>query len=110
MQSATQLIREPTTGPAPARRPFHWTLPAAVILLCGMWATAVWTAGQVQADPPVRQVALNGVHAGAIHRQLSAHAGHRPPRRLLVRSTAAALVSQAGWWGATVIGFLSSQG
>ncbi|QSY48786.1 MULTISPECIES: hypothetical protein [Streptomyces] len=50
-------------------------------------------------------VALNGVHAMALHRRLL---GHRASRPLLARCAASVLLSQAGWWGATGIGFLNS--
>ena len=56
-------------------------------------------------------VTWNGLVATLLHRRLSAgalHAGGRSPGRLLL--TAALLsagVSQAGWWGAMVIGFVN---
>ncbi|MFF3246385.1 hypothetical protein ACFYWY_22220 [Streptomyces sp. NPDC002870] len=54
-------------------------------------------------------VALNGVHAHALHRSLAEQAGGRVERRLLVRAAMSAVVSQVGWWGAVGIGFLNSQ-
>lgn len=51
-------------------------------------------------------VGLNGINASSIHRHLSA-SGATLPRRLLVRSVIAAGVSQAGWWGAVLIGFVN---
>ncbi|MFI2346568.1 hypothetical protein ACH492_05800 [Streptomyces sp. NPDC019443] len=54
-------------------------------------------------------VALNGVHAHALHRSLAEQAGGQVERRLLVRGAMSAVVSQVGWWGAVGIGFLNSQ-
>ncbi|MFI5689561.1 hypothetical protein [Streptomyces sp. NPDC051636] len=54
-------------------------------------------------------IALNGVHAQALHRTLVGRGGARPPRRLLVRGVISAVLSQLGWWGAVTIGFLNSQ-
>lgn len=54
-------------------------------------------------------VALNGVHAHALHRSLARQAGGPLDRRLLVRGAMSAVVSQAGWWGAVAIGFLNGQ-
>lgn len=51
---------------------------------------------------------LNGVQAFALHAQLQA-AGGPLPGRLLRRAAATAVISQAGWWTATVIGFLTHQ-
>ncbi|MER8047566.1 hypothetical protein [Streptomyces sp. NPDC094032] len=58
----------------------------------------------------VLAVTLNGLYAhrlGQLLERFRTHGG--VPRRLLVRSGVAATVSQAGWWGATFIGFLNSQ-
>lgn len=52
---------------------------------------------------------LNGVQAMAVQRQMD-RAGGDPPRRLLLRSAGTAVLSQVGWWGAAVVGFLSTQG
>ena len=54
-------------------------------------------------------IALNGVHAQALHRALVEQGGERPVRRLLVRGGISAVVSQLGWWGAVGIGFVNSQ-
>ncbi|WP_031488195.1 hypothetical protein, partial [Streptomyces bicolor] len=54
-------------------------------------------------------IALNGVHAQALHRTLVDQAGSRPPQRLLVHGALSAVLSQLGWWGALTIGFLNSQ-
>ncbi|MFD0149779.1 hypothetical protein ACWGQ4_22665 [Streptomyces sp. NPDC055721] len=54
-------------------------------------------------------IALNGVHATALHHRL-ADLGHRSPTTgLLMRGGASAVVSQISWWGAVVIGFLNSR-
>ena len=55
-------------------------------------------------------VALNGLYAGQIQRALHRYGdGAAIPRPLMMRSMAAAAVSQVGWWTATIIGFLSAQ-
>ena len=51
---------------------------------------------------------LNGVQAFSLHAQLQAAPGPLPGR-LLRRAAATAVISQAGWWTATVIGFLTHQ-
>jgi hypothetical protein len=53
-------------------------------------------------------LALNGVQAIALQSRLDALRG-TPSRALLAWSSASALVSQAGWWTATLIGFLTHQ-
>ncbi|MFI8962958.1 hypothetical protein ACIGO8_12625 [Streptomyces sp. NPDC053493] len=58
----------------------------------------------------VLAVTLNGLHAHRLGQLLERFREHGAvPRRLLVRSGAAAAISQLGWWGATAIGFLNSQ-
>ncbi|MEV6972679.1 hypothetical protein [Kitasatospora sp. NPDC093806] len=54
-------------------------------------------------------IALNGVYATTLHRRLAAYGERRPPARLLARGAGSALVSQAGWWGAVLIGFYNTQ-
>ncbi|MGW0700187.1 hypothetical protein ACWD0A_12910 [Streptomyces sp. NPDC002867] len=54
-------------------------------------------------------IALNGVHAHALHRSLAEQAGGQVANRLLVRGAISVVVSQVGWWGAVGIGFLNSQ-
>jgi hypothetical protein len=55
-------------------------------------------------------VTVNGLHAGAVHGALlQASTTSQPlPRRLLARGLVVGAVSQLGWWGATVIGFLNT--
>ncbi|WP_322767338.1 hypothetical protein [Frankia sp. Cr1] len=53
-------------------------------------------------------VAFNGLHIWSVHQHLVRSAG-APSRLLLARSGISAAVSQAGWWVATVIGFLAAQ-
>jgi hypothetical protein len=53
-------------------------------------------------------LALNGVQAVLLQRRLEAVSG-APARRLLLRVAASAGLSQAGWWTATAIGFLTHQ-
>ncbi|MBP0450138.1 hypothetical protein J5Y04_11320 [Kitasatospora sp. RG8] len=54
-------------------------------------------------------IALNGVYASTLHRRLTAYGDRRPPAPLLTRGAASALVSQAGWWGAVLIGFYNTR-
>jgi hypothetical protein len=54
-------------------------------------------------------VGLNGLHALGVHQQMMRFADRTPPRRLLMRGSITATVSQIGWWGAVVIGFLNSR-
>jgi hypothetical protein len=52
-------------------------------------------------------IGLNGVWAGTLLTALDRHPG--PPAPLLARSAAATLVSQAGWWTALIVGYLTSR-
>ncbi|WP_171165017.1 hypothetical protein [Streptomyces sp. I05A-00742] len=56
-------------------------------------------------------VALNGLHARTLQPRMEAVAAGRTPasRALTVRCAVTVLLSQLGWWGATVIGFLNSR-
>lgn len=53
-------------------------------------------------------VGLNGIQVPRVQRRL-VECGPVVPRPLLLRAGLTALVSQVGWWTATVIGFLNSQ-
>ncbi|MFN2537736.1 MAG: hypothetical protein ABR549_06235 [Mycobacteriales bacterium] len=53
-------------------------------------------------------IALNGVQAHCLQMRLDAIRG-RPPGRLLLWSSASAVLSQLGWWGATLVGFVNAQ-
>ena len=57
----------------------------------------------------VLAITLNGLYAHWLGQRLAPYRGGAVPRRLLMQSAAAATVSQTGWWGATLIGFLNSQ-
>ncbi|GAA2819265.1 hypothetical protein GCM10010441_49600 [Kitasatospora paracochleata] len=57
----------------------------------------------------VLAIALNGVHATALHQRLEEYGDTRPPHRLLGRGAASALISQVGWWGSVAIGFWNAQ-
>ncbi|MFC9699223.1 hypothetical protein ACFTWD_00785 [Streptomyces sp. NPDC056943] len=54
-------------------------------------------------------VTVNGLYAHWLGQRLEGHREGPVPRNLLVQSGVAATVSQTGWWGATLIGFLNSQ-
>lgn len=57
----------------------------------------------------VLAVAINGLGAGRVQERLLALNGQRPPLRLMVVAMLTATVSQAGWWTATIVGFLNVQ-
>ena len=52
-------------------------------------------------------IGWNGVAAVGIQRRLSAVRGTLVPRNLLLAAAGSAAVSQAGWWGAMLLGFLN---
>lgn len=54
-------------------------------------------------------ITLNGLYAHWLGQRLERHKGAEMPRHLFIQSGAAATLSQVGWWGATLIGFLNSQ-
>lgn len=53
-------------------------------------------------------IGWNGCLAAWLHRRLSAYRGP-VGRGVLALSVASASISQAGWWGATLIGFLATR-
>jgi hypothetical protein len=55
----------------------------------------------------VLMVALNGAYASVVQHRLER--AQAPPRSLLAQGIGSAVVSQVGWWGAAVVGFLNSQ-
>lgn len=55
-------------------------------------------------------VMLNGLHAYSVGERLVRLQFDNPPRRMLRRAGIAAIVSQLGWWGATLIGFVNTVG
>lgn len=57
----------------------------------------------------VLAVALNGIFTLSVHQRLDHRQGPLVQRPLLVRAVVSAFVSQAGWWGAMLIGFLNTQ-
>ncbi|WP_424888238.1 hypothetical protein [Streptomyces sp. XH2] len=59
----------------------------------------------------VLALSLNGLQAGLLNRRMAAarRPGGQPPRRFLAWGAGTALVSQACWWGAVIIGFRNSQ-
>lgn len=54
-------------------------------------------------------VAVNGLLAARVHDRLVALGGKDPSAKLIMTSILVAGVSQAGWWTATIVGFLSTQ-
>lgn len=56
----------------------------------------------------VLMITLNGLHVYVLGERMS-RLGADVPRHLLRRASAAAAISQLGWWGATIIGFLNAQ-
>jgi hypothetical protein len=54
-------------------------------------------------------IALNGLNAAAVQRRLDRVGQDLVPARLLLRAGAAGMLSQLGWWSATVIGFLNAE-
>ncbi|MFD7323303.1 hypothetical protein ACFV9D_19765 [Streptomyces sp. NPDC059875] len=57
----------------------------------------------------VLAVTVNGLYAHWLGQRLERHQDGQVPRHLLIQSGVAATVSQTGWWGATLIGYLNSQ-
>ncbi|MFF8265539.1 hypothetical protein [Streptomyces virginiae] len=57
----------------------------------------------------VLAITVNGLYAHWLGQRLDGYRELPVPRRLLIQSGLAATVSQAGWWGASLIGFLNSQ-
>jgi hypothetical protein len=56
----------------------------------------------------VLMVALNGAMTIIVQQRLTEFGDHAP-RSLLLQAAATTVISQAGWWGAAVVGFLNSQ-
>ena len=56
----------------------------------------------------VLAITLNGLYAHWLAQRLEQHKGADVPCRLLLQSGAATALSQIGWWGATLIGFVNS--
>ncbi|WP_328622148.1 hypothetical protein [Streptomyces sp. NBC_00354] len=57
----------------------------------------------------VLAITLNGLYAHWLGQRLERYRDADVPVRLLVQSGVAATISQTGWWGACLIGFLNSQ-
>ncbi|NJP31811.1 hypothetical protein [Micromonospora thermarum] len=57
----------------------------------------------------VLAVAINGLCARQVQRRLAELNGVSPPRRLLLTAALVMVISQAGWWTATAVGFLNAQ-
>jgi hypothetical protein len=57
----------------------------------------------------VLTVAINGIHVGRLQTVMASYVdGRTPPRSLVLGGALAVLVSQAAWWTATTIGFLTA--
>lgn len=54
-------------------------------------------------------IGCNGVGAALVHRQLSQLTVDVMPRRRLLACAGAGAVSQVGWWGAMLLGFLNGR-
>lgn len=54
-------------------------------------------------------VTLNGLYTYTLSARLARIGGSPVPPRLLLNAVIAATLSQLGWWGATLIGFLNAQ-
>ncbi|MCM0673165.1 hypothetical protein NCC78_00225 [Micromonospora phytophila] len=57
----------------------------------------------------VLAVAINGLCARQVQRRLAELNRKSPPLRLLLTAALVMVISQAGWWTATTIGFLNAQ-
>jgi hypothetical protein len=83
--------------------------------LAGLMASGMLLSPDTSAAPTVLKlvavlaVAINGLAAARVQRRLLALDGAVPPRPLLAAAVLVATVSQAGWWTATLIGFLNAQ-
>lgn len=54
----------------------------------------------------VVMVGLNGVLAMVLHGRLAGVTAEGPGRRLLLTAVGSSTISQVGWWGAMLVGFL----
>jgi hypothetical protein len=83
--------------------------------LAGLMASGMLLSPDTSAAPTVLKlvavlaVAINGLAAARVQRRLLALDGAVPPRPLLAGAVLVATVSQAGWWTATLVGFLNAQ-
>jgi hypothetical protein len=83
--------------------------------LAGLTLSGVLLSPDTSAAPTVVKllavlaVAINGLAAARVQRRLLALEGGIPPRPLLFAAVLVATVSQAGWWTATLVGFLNAQ-
>ncbi|MEU2232136.1 hypothetical protein [Streptomyces vietnamensis] len=104
------------------KRPLVGVLDTAVALQTPIWAglgglvvSGLFLRPDLHSPPTlvklglVVAVTVNGLWAHRLGQRLEAHRTGPVPRRLLVLSGLAAAVSQTGWWGASLIGFLNSQ-
>jgi hypothetical protein len=88
--------------------PLVWT-GLATLVASGIFLRPDLTAGLMWGKLSlVLLLALNGVAAGRLSTRLRELGDRVPTRRLLVLGGVVAVVSQACWWGATLIGFLDA--
>lgn len=92
------------------------TLQAPIwIGLAGLVATGMFLRPDLTSTPTlvklglVLAITINGLYAHRLGQHLDRYRDERVPRTLLVQSGVATTVSQLGWWGASLIGFLNSQ-
>ncbi|WP_086831024.1 hypothetical protein [Streptomyces sp. NRRL B-24572] len=104
------------------KRPLAGVLDTAIALQTPIWAglgglvvSGLFLRPDLHSPPTLVKLGLvvaitvNGLWAHRLGQRLEAHRTGPVPRRLLVLSGLAAAVSQTGWWGASLIGFLNSQ-
>jgi hypothetical protein len=103
------------------RRPLRDVVSVIDVLHIPIWVgleLLVVSGMLLQPDLSVRRVqikmvlvliaAINGLWATGLSKRLHTLEGERPPRRLFTQMMTAACVSQCAWWGATLVGFLST--
>jgi hypothetical protein len=80
-----------------------------VLVVSGMLLKPDLSVGRVQIKMLLVLVAaLNGLWATGLSKKLHGLTGERPPAGLFTQMMMAACISQCAWWGATLVGFLST--
>jgi len=81
----------------------------ATLMASGLLLHPDTSAARVQVKlVAVLVVGVNGLLAGRLHGRMSRAVADQPSITLLVAGGVLTLISQAGWWTATLIGFLSA--